>query len=172
VTFYLPIENLDGARLTVTRRNGHGKPLDNNAALTRSRDSRTAASGRPTMVKAGRPLDTWTSTETGRPTAPARVADEMAASTEGNGRSRPEWRTSCWVVSVRSNLLTSLVLENPNKDRKICGRRSNQSRNEHACPHGRMALSLDLLKNHRSQHASDDIWRSSLLFGRLAKCTP
>ena len=29
--------------------------------------SRTAASGRPTMVKPGRPLETWTSTETGAP---------------------------------------------------------------------------------------------------------
>ena len=41
--------------------------------------SRTAASGSPTMVNPGSPLETWTSTETGRPTAPFSVADAMAA---------------------------------------------------------------------------------------------
>ena len=70
----------DGARLTVTRRDGHERWLDSSAALTRSRDSRTAASGNPTMVKPGSPADTWTSTETGRPSTPYRVADGMQAS--------------------------------------------------------------------------------------------
>ena len=69
-----PLRTPDGARLTVTRRRGHGSPLERRAARTRSRDSRTAASGRPTMVKPGRPLETWTSTETDWPTAPVRVA--------------------------------------------------------------------------------------------------
>ena len=32
------------------------------------------------MVNPGSPLDTWTSTDTGRPTAPVKVAAEMAAS--------------------------------------------------------------------------------------------
>src|ERR1700761_1299561 len=79
----------DGARLTVTRRMGHGRPLESRAARTRSRDSRTAASGRPTMVKPGSPLETWTSTETGRPTAPVRVAAEIEASMPKNGRHSP-----------------------------------------------------------------------------------
>ena len=47
----------------------------------RSRASRTAASGSPTIVKPGRPLETWTSTETARPTAPLRVAEATEAST-------------------------------------------------------------------------------------------
>ncbi len=51
----------------MTRRRGQGSPLESRAARTRSRDSRTAASGRPTMVKPGRPLETWTSTETDCP---------------------------------------------------------------------------------------------------------
>ena len=54
-----------GARLTVTRRAGHGRPQDSSAARTRSRASRQDASGSPTTVNAGRPLATWTSTLTG-----------------------------------------------------------------------------------------------------------
>src|SRR5713226_9628906 len=69
----------DGARLTVTRRSGHDRPLDNNAARTLSRDSRTAASGRPTTVNPGSPLETWTSTETLTPSTPIRTAEGMAA---------------------------------------------------------------------------------------------
>ncbi len=42
------------------------------------------------MVKPGSPLETWTSTETGRPTAPVSVADAMAACcTAVNGRPGP-----------------------------------------------------------------------------------
>ena len=51
-----PLRIPDGARLTVTRRSGQGRPLDKSAARTRSRDSRTAASGRPTTVKPGKPV--------------------------------------------------------------------------------------------------------------------
>ncbi len=65
----------DGAKLTVTRRDGHDRWLDSSAARTRSRDSRTAASGSPTNVKPGNPAETWTSTETGRPSTPCRVAE-------------------------------------------------------------------------------------------------
>ena len=75
-----------GARLTVIRRSGQGRPLERMAARTRSRASRTAASGSPTMVKPGRPLETWTSTETGRPTAPISVAEATEASMPENGR--------------------------------------------------------------------------------------
>ena len=44
-----------GARFTVIRRSGNSKPELSSAARTRSRDSCTAASGRPTIVNAGRP---------------------------------------------------------------------------------------------------------------------
>src|SRR5207248_243501 len=44
-------------------------------------DSRHAASGSPTMVNPGRPVETWTSTMTGRPSTPNRVADGMVAIT-------------------------------------------------------------------------------------------
>ena len=81
-----PLRTPDGARFTVTLRSGQDKPLERMAARTRSRASRTAASGRPTTVKPGRPLETWTSTETGRPTAPISVAEPTEASTPGNGR--------------------------------------------------------------------------------------
>ena len=49
------------------------------AARTLSHDSRTAASGSPTMVNPGSPFDRWTSTETQRPTAPFSVADATVA---------------------------------------------------------------------------------------------
>ena len=52
------LRSVDGARLTVTRRSDHGSSLDRSAARTRSRASRHDVSGRPTTVKAGRPLDT------------------------------------------------------------------------------------------------------------------
>jgi hypothetical protein len=84
----------DGARLTVTRRNGHGNPLDNNAARTRSRDSRHDVSGNPTTVKPGKPFETWTSTVTGRPSMPSNVADGMVAIIVGNSfddEQRKEW---------------------------------------------------------------------------------
>src|SRR5258706_6221125 len=77
-----PLRTSPGARLTVTRLSGQGNDDDNNAARTRSRDSRHASSGRPTMENAGRPGETWTSTVTGRPRAPRSVADESVASTD------------------------------------------------------------------------------------------
>ena len=69
----------EGARFTVTRDIGQGRPLESTAARTRSRASRTAASGRPTMVNPGRPFVTWTSTETAQPMAPLSVAEVIAA---------------------------------------------------------------------------------------------
>ena len=54
-----------GARFTVMRLTGKEKPLFFMAALTRSRASFTAASGRPTISKPGRPLEIYTSTATG-----------------------------------------------------------------------------------------------------------
>src|SRR5664280_347497 len=76
-----PLRIPDGARLTVTRRRGHCSPLDSRAARTRSRDSRTAASGSPTTVNPGSPLDTWTSTDTWVASTPTRTAEGMAAIT-------------------------------------------------------------------------------------------
>jgi hypothetical protein len=62
----LPILRVpEGARLTVMRRTGHWAPAAMTAARTRSRASRQAVSGRPTMVSPGRPTPTWTSTVTG-----------------------------------------------------------------------------------------------------------
>ena len=74
-----PLRSPDGARFTVTRRRGQLRPLDKRAARTRSRDSRTAASGRPTTVNPGRPFETWTSTNTMVPSTPERTAEGIAA---------------------------------------------------------------------------------------------
>ena len=73
----------------MTLRSGQGRPLESTAARTRSRASRTAASGSPTIVKPGSPFETWTSTETARPTAPLSVAEATAASTAGERSARP-----------------------------------------------------------------------------------
>lgn len=62
-----------GARLTVMRRAGIWKPAFCSAACTRSLDSRTSASGRPTMVNFGKPLARCTSTLTARASMPARA---------------------------------------------------------------------------------------------------
>lgn len=67
------------ARLTVIRRLGHGKPLDSNAARTRSRDSLHASSGRPTTVKPGIPIPMCASTVTWCPWAPSNTAELIAA---------------------------------------------------------------------------------------------
>ena len=83
-----PLRTPVGARLTVTRCRVHVRPLDSTAARTRSLDSRQAASGSPTTLKAGRPPSTWTSTDTDRPRTPSRVAEGMLAIT---GSSSP-WR--------------------------------------------------------------------------------
>src|SRR5207302_5597791 len=53
-----------GARLTVIRRAGNSKRELTSAARTRSRLSFTSVSGRPTMVKEGRPFARCTSTVT------------------------------------------------------------------------------------------------------------
>ena len=48
-----PLRTPLGARFTVIRRWATSSPLDSSAARTRSRDSRQASSGRPTIVKPG-----------------------------------------------------------------------------------------------------------------------
>ena len=63
-----------GARLTVTRLLcGNSRPLVCNAARTRSRDSLTSVSARPTSVKLGRPLARCTSTVTAGESRPRRA---------------------------------------------------------------------------------------------------
>jgi len=70
-----------GARLTVIRRGGWVNPSLRNAPRTRSRDSWSAASARPTTVNPGRPGATSTSTRMNRPARPWSVADGTMAST-------------------------------------------------------------------------------------------
>jgi hypothetical protein len=68
--------------LIVIRRIGNSKPQLSSAARTRSRASRTAASGRPTIWKAGNPRWTSASTLTGRAAIPSSVnVREMASTT-------------------------------------------------------------------------------------------
>ena len=66
---------------TVTRVGGKGKPALRIAVLTRSRLSRTVASGNPTIVTPGRPPATSTSTETGIASTPKTAAALNRAST-------------------------------------------------------------------------------------------
>ena len=54
-------------------RAGNARPMAFNAARTRSRDSPTALSGRPTMVKVGRPLEMATYASIGRTSIPAKA---------------------------------------------------------------------------------------------------
>ena len=76
-----PLRRSAGARLTVIRRGGYSYPLLRMAPRTLSRASCSAVSARPTMVKPGRPGATSTSTRTGRPSRPWRVAERSEAST-------------------------------------------------------------------------------------------
>src|SRR4051812_31664262 len=69
-----------GARLTVTRCSGNSKPELRIALRTRSRLSRTDGSGRPTIVKPGRPKDTSTSTSTVDASMPKTAAVRTHAS--------------------------------------------------------------------------------------------
>ena len=64
-----------GARFTTTLLAGSEKPHERSAAFTRSRDSCTEASARPTMEKPGIPFAMTTSTSTGTASTPRSVAD-------------------------------------------------------------------------------------------------
>ena len=80
-----------GARLTVMRCPGNSNPELRMAVRTRSRLSRTLASGRPTIVKTGRPNDTSTSTMTASASTPTTAALRRLASTPtGAAKSRPQ----------------------------------------------------------------------------------
>ena len=80
------LRRLAGARLATIRRSGNSKPQLTSAARTRSRASLTAASGRPTIEKLGRPRWTSTSTRTGRAEMPSSVNVLAVASTVGTLR--------------------------------------------------------------------------------------
>ena len=62
-----------GARLTTTRFSGIRRPLLRRAARTRSRDSWTAASARPTICSPGKPGPMSTSTRTATASTPLRA---------------------------------------------------------------------------------------------------
>ena len=70
-----------GARLTVSRWSGNSSSELSSAARTRSRASRTAASGRPTIENAGSPRRRSTSTVTSRLSMPSRANVATFAST-------------------------------------------------------------------------------------------
>src|SRR5665213_1943902 len=72
-----------GARLIVERPIGTLNPELLSAVLTRSRDSFTAASGRPTMTITVSPQPHFTSTSTGKAAIPLTAADKTRASIGG-----------------------------------------------------------------------------------------
>ena len=79
-----------GARLIVILRAGNSKPQLRTAASTRSRLSRTAASGSPTIVNVGRPTPRSASTSTSRPSIPtvAQLSTRASRSFAPRGRGR------------------------------------------------------------------------------------
>jgi hypothetical protein len=68
------------------------------------------------MVKPGNPLETWTSTETGRPTAPVKVAAEMEASMHKNGCVQLEGVTAPFCFSGESDVAEPRVLRRTSAD--------------------------------------------------------
>jgi len=88
---------LAGARLTVTRCAGNLKPELRIALRTRSRLSRTLGSGSPTMLKAGRPNDTSTSTSIKDTSTPNSEAERNRASTHRPPQERLHERPSIFL---------------------------------------------------------------------------
>ena len=80
-----------GARLTTTRVRGTLRPLLRRAPRTRSRDSCTAASARPTISRPGRPGPMSTSTVTGRTSRPRRPALPHRANIRSRVQSGNQW---------------------------------------------------------------------------------
>jgi hypothetical protein len=68
-----------GARLTVMRWSGQEKCEHSNALRTRSLDSLTELSGKPTTEKLGSPLLRWASTVTNGACKPTAARDKTAA---------------------------------------------------------------------------------------------
>ena len=87
------------------RRCGNSKPEFWIAARTRSRASRTAASASPTIVNAGRPGRTSTSTDTGSGSTPSMANVATRASTTGTLRPR--------AVEVHAHFVTTLRRRDP-----------------------------------------------------------
>ena len=94
-----------GARLTVMRLAGRARPEAISADRTRSRDSATALSPRPTMVKATVPeaICTWTST--GRASTPSKATVDtratMSAPRPGSPMGQNVCRTSARAQAVK-----------------------------------------------------------------------
>ena len=113
-----------GARFTVMRSDGKAKPALRMAVRTRSRLSRTAESGRPTVVNAGKPGATSTSTRTSAASTPTSAAERTRASTkrlfDRFGRAvnvtDPEHPNSLrdWSAQVAVGMSTGLMLESGN----------------------------------------------------------
>ena len=80
-----------GARLTTTRVRGTLRPLLRRAPRTRSRDSCTAASARPTISRPGRPGPMSTSTVTGRTSRPRSPALPHRANIRSRVQSGHQW---------------------------------------------------------------------------------
>ena len=104
-----------GARLMVMRETGKSKPLERMAERTRSRDSFTAASGRPTTSKAGSPPDRAHSAVTGYPWMPLRPR-ESRLHTMGPHSSRE--------ISNR-NSLPSIIPRGGDERKKTCWHQAN-----------------------------------------------
>jgi len=77
-----------GARFTVRRRAGYSKPALRSAARMRSVASRTAPSGRPTVVVCGRPVEMSTSTSTTSASMPRSAPERTRASITSACRGR------------------------------------------------------------------------------------
>jgi hypothetical protein len=110
-----PFRMSAGARLTVTLCGGNANPEFLIALRTRSRLSRTLASGKPTIVNVGRPNETSTSTCTGQASIPNTAAVRMQASMgvreckTGAARETPQKRVSR--VDVLTDLRSERVAE-------------------------------------------------------------
>src|SRR5262245_35640759 len=96
-----------GARFTVIRSWGKAKPALRIAVRTRSRLSRTAESGRPTVMNAGKPGDTSTSTRTSAASTPSRAAESTRAST-GKFLARPRRPSMCRIPYSQGRPATGL----------------------------------------------------------------
>ena len=83
-----------GARFTVMRCGGNSRPALRIALRTRSRLSRTLASGRPTIVNSGRPKLTSASTRTSSADTPTSAAVKVKASTRSGVASNGAGRGS------------------------------------------------------------------------------
>src|SRR5436190_1890945 len=99
-----------GAKFTVILWAGKENPEFLTAVTTRSRDSRTPASGSPTMLKAGRPNRKSTSTQTGYPSTPWTAADNTRANIIGSAPVlhknfiSKEWKLQAGPVGVQIKL--------------------------------------------------------------------